>query len=752
MEQEITRRHLLRTTAAVSLAAGGFATSTTAQGADTGAWRGYGNDELNTGFSEGVNVSGSSVSQRWTLNTSDPATSGISSQNGTVYFTDASGRAYQVTADGQTAIFDRGTQAGAADESLPTSTPAIDSDRIYIGGLSQQVFAIDIDGNEQWAYNTDAAIRSSPVYDSNHVYAATIDGDITCIDAESGSEVWVFATDGTIYSSPLLLDGSVFICAENGSVFAIEIDSGEGDQIISLEESVAASPVSDGDLIYIATEEGTISAIGSSAEWEESIGDPVTATPAVSNETLYVATEGGNLIAIDTENGSTQWQVTIGSSIENPVAVAGETVVVGTENGRIYGIDTEESEIDWEYTVGTTISAPVSAADDTIYVGSTDGQVLALQTDTEIIADLADAVASGDTGEARTVVDDHVPRTAQLIAGLGLAGIASYLTYGKFQHGMSSTATSEEEEKFKPTTLSGDANPISPAPTETATELDISDASYDDFERLESLGSGGTADVYKARYKNGSGDLVAIKIPRSLDAATVDTSIFDDFVDEAEVWDEIGDHKRIVSIYTWGDTPLPWIAIEYMDAGDLTQQNLTHTEIFSELEGLAEGLHHAHRHGVTHADIKPENILYKNTDDGSIGKLTDWGFANKLLEHSMSVQGFTPSYSAPEQFEPEEYGGTDERTDIYQLGVVAYELLTGELPYEGTSHGESVMAVLNEEPRVPSEVNSELDGPIDTVLLKALAKEKSERYETALHFRDDLRRAYDMVVDEKETA
>jgi len=750
MKKEITRRKLLRNTAAASVAAGGFATSTAAQERDNGSWLGYGKDQLNTGFNESNNVSGSSASEQWTLNTSDAATSAIASQDGTVYFTDESGRAYQVTADGQTETFDRGAQAGAADQSLPTPTPAIDSDQIYIGGLSQQVFAIDTDGDEQWTYETDAAVRSSPVYDSDQVYVATVDGDIVCLDSSSGSDEWIFDVEEEVYTTPVLLDGSVYVCTENGVVFAIETDSGDGDEITTVDGSVVASPVSDGDSVYVIDDEGTIAAIGPSVEWEESINDTVTATPAISDETLYVATEEGEVLAIDTETQNTEWQVTVDGGVETALAVAGETVVVGTQNGLVYGIDTDAEEVEWEYTVGTTISTPVSVADDAIYVGSTDGQVVSLQTDSEILTSLADAAASGDVDGAREVVDDNVPQEVQMLAGVSVAGIASYLTLGRLRKRRGSDTADEDTESFEPTTLSGDASPIGPESTETAAEPNITDASYDDFERLESLGSGGTADVYKARYKNGSEDLVAIKVPRSSDASTIDTSAFDDFLTEAEVWNEIDDHERIVSVHTWGDTPLPWIAIEYMDAGDLAHQDFTYAEIFRELEGLAEGLHHAHRHGVTHADIKPENILYKSTDNGVIGKLTDWGFANKLLEHSMSVKGFTPSYSAPEQFEPKKYGGTDERTDIYQLGVVAYELFTGELPYDGTSHGESVMAVLNDEPRIPSEVNTELEGPIDTVLLKALSKEKRDRYETALHFRDDLRRAYDMVVDKEK--
>jgi serine/threonine protein kinase len=271
----------------------------------------------------------------------------------------------------------------------------------------------------------------------------------------------------------------------------------------------------------------------------------------------------------------------------------------------------------------------------------------------------------------------------------------------------------------------------------------FADASYEDFEQIERIGSGGNADVYKARYREDS-TVVALKVPRISDEETVDTSTFSEFVNEAEVWSGIDAHGRIVSVYAWGDQPLPWIAVEYMDEGTLGAQSLGTDQVYAELEGFCEALHHAHRQGVTHTDIKPENILYKKVNGDPFGKFTDWGLANELLEHSTSVAGFTPDYSAPEQLEPEEYGGTDEQTDIYQLGVVAYELFTGELPYEGgSSQGASVMAVLNDEPKKPSEINPGLDEGLDDVLLKVLSKEKENRYETALHFRDDLRRAYD---------
>jgi serine/threonine-protein kinase len=181
-----------------------------------------------------------------------------------------------------------------------------------------------------------------------------------------------------------------------------------------------------------------------------------------------------------------------------------------------------------------------------------------------------------------------------------------------------------------------------------------------------------------------------------------------------------------------------------MEGGNLDTVlgNLDQEEIFVHLEDVCEAVHHAHRQGITHTDLKPENILFTEMDGQRVAKVADWGLAMVLLEHSKSVEGLTPAYSAPEQIDPEAYGGTDDRTDIYQLGVVAYEAFTGRLPFEYDTSSATINAVLNEKPAAPTEYNSNLPESIDTAILAALSKEKGERYETVLHFRDSLRRVY----------
>jgi Serine/threonine protein kinase len=120
--------------------------------------------------------------------------------------------------------------------------------------------------------------------------------------------------------------------------------------------------------------------------------------------------------------------------------------------------------------------------------------------------------------------------------------------------------------------------------------------------------------------------------------------------------------------------------------------------------------------------------------------VADWGLSKHLLEHSKSVEGVTPHYAAPEQYEPE-YGSADDISDIYQLGAVFYELFTGQPPFEGRP-----MAVMNratsEQPTPPSDL-ADVPDALDDILLTALATEKNDRYETVVNLRNDLQDLFD---------
>ncbi|WP_251330185.1 serine/threonine-protein kinase [Haloplanus pelagicus] len=267
---------------------------------------------------------------------------------------------------------------------------------------------------------------------------------------------------------------------------------------------------------------------------------------------------------------------------------------------------------------------------------------------------------------------------------------------------------------------------------------------FEDFEQLDRIGAGGTADVYRASLNDGQERRVALKMPRVADHGTVDASFFDSFVEEASIWDRIDDHDNTVSVLDWGTEPYPWIAMEYMDAGHLGDRAaaLNQEERVAAFRDVCDAVFHAHRHGITHGDLKPENVLFTRSSGTLVPKVGDWGLAKVLLEHSRSPEGLTMAYSAPEQLDPDAHGPVDDRTDVYQLSAVAYELFTGAPPFDASGTGELVHRILNDTPPPPS-TRADVPAALDDAVLQGLAKEREERYESVLYLRDAVEAAMD---------
>jgi serine/threonine protein kinase len=219
---------------------------------------------------------------------------------------------------------------------------------------------------------------------------------------------------------------------------------------------------------------------------------------------------------------------------------------------------------------------------------------------------------------------------------------------------------------------------------------------------------------------------------------------------EAETWDKLDDHDYIVDVVDYGGEPTPWIAMEYMDGGHLGERSgeMELTQALWTALSVTRGVRHAHRRGVAHLDLKPENVLFRTVEDAwDVPKVADWGLSKHLLEHSKSVTGITPQYAAPEQFD-EEYGPTDDITDIYQLGAVFYELFTGQPSFRGTPK-KVMRAVLDDKPTPPSEV-ADVPRELDEILLKALAKEKDSRYDDIVYLRDNIEKLYKILNNQRK--
>jgi len=244
------------------------------------------------------------------------------------------------------------------------------------------------------------------------------------------------------------------------------------------------------------------------------------------------------------------------------------------------------------------------------------------------------------------------------------------------------------------------------------------------------VGRGGIAWVFSAIRKTDSVK-VAVKIPISFDEITGKC-----FLNEIAAWETLR-HPNIVEVSAVNILPVPYVEMEFVpNSLEALKKPMPVWKAVHLITGVADGLRYAHEHGFIHRDIKPHNILL--TED-VVPKITDWGMSKVLAADvkKSSVAGFSLSYAAPEQVSPSEFGRTDERTDIYQLGVVFYELLTGSIPFGGESIVEVGNAILREQPILPSEYNPDAEA-VEKIIMKCLEKNPAHRYQSAAELLDAL--------------
>lgn len=277
---------------------------------------------------------------------------------------------------------------------------------------------------------------------------------------------------------------------------------------------------------------------------------------------------------------------------------------------------------------------------------------------------------------------------------------------------------------------------------------------------LEEIARGGMGIVFRARERD-LGRVVALKLLRGAEWASGDS--LERFRTEARAAASLV-HPHIVPIYAFGDDGGNWyIAMRLIEGGSLaswvrqraaenaggpkasdriqsSEKPAVHREAAVILKKVAEAMHHAHQHGVLHRDLKPENVLL---DAAGEPFLTDFGLArlaeaDSRLTRSQTSLG-TPAYVAPEVAR----GGSGEATvlsDVYGLGAILYELLTGRPPFEGATPLEVLRRVTDTEVRRPSAFFRKVDRDLETICLKAITKEPAGRYSSCAALAEDLGR------------
>lgn len=265
------------------------------------------------------------------------------------------------------------------------------------------------------------------------------------------------------------------------------------------------------------------------------------------------------------------------------------------------------------------------------------------------------------------------------------------------------------------------------------------------YELLERLGGGGMAVVYKAR-DTFLDRMVTVKILRSEYAS--DEAFVTRFRKEAQAVARLS-HPNIVNIHDVGtEDDIHYLVMEYVDGEDLktiirNKAPFSPDQAVPIIRQVCDALSHAHKNNIVHRDVKPHNILI--TRDGR-AKLTDFGIARETsaatLTYTDTVMG-SVHYLSPEQARGEAAGP---RSDIYSLGIVAYELLTGKLPFTGDTPIGVAMKHVQEDPSPLQEINPSLPAPLSSAVTRALEKNPANRFQSA----EEMARVLDTALNRRE--
>ena len=259
---------------------------------------------------------------------------------------------------------------------------------------------------------------------------------------------------------------------------------------------------------------------------------------------------------------------------------------------------------------------------------------------------------------------------------------------------------------------------------------------FGDYELIEEIAHGGMGIVYKARQAS-LNRLVALKMV--LAGSFASSREVQRFRAEAESAANL-DHPHIVPIYEVGEHDgQQYFSMKFVEGTSLARHPRAdaRTEVAALLD-VARAVHHAHQHGVLHRDLKPSNVL---VDPQGTRFVTDFGLAKRLSDVGGSLTETGQLLGTPRYMSPEQAAGRKDLTvaaDVYSLGVILYERLTGQTPFPGENVLTLLRQVRESEPPRPSTIRPGLDRDLETVVLKCLDKEPSRRYPSAEALADDL--------------
>jgi serine/threonine protein kinase len=260
----------------------------------------------------------------------------------------------------------------------------------------------------------------------------------------------------------------------------------------------------------------------------------------------------------------------------------------------------------------------------------------------------------------------------------------------------------------------------------------------DQYELMELLARSGMASIFKAKDTR-SGQAVALKVPHMQFES--DIAFYQRFEREEKIGQKL-EHPNIVRVLQPEHKSRMYLVMEYAEGRSLraimsARKRLPVAEALDIARQVCKALVYMHEHGIVHRDLKPENLLV--TEDGHV-KLLDFGIAMDEAARRLTWAGLSATIGTPDYMSPEQVRGRrgDARTDVYALGTLLYEMITGELPHRGANAHAVMRAKMDEDPRPPREVLPDIDPNIEEIILRAIERSPRERYASATEMLGDL--------------
>ncbi len=261
----------------------------------------------------------------------------------------------------------------------------------------------------------------------------------------------------------------------------------------------------------------------------------------------------------------------------------------------------------------------------------------------------------------------------------------------------------------------------------------------DQYDLTELLARSGMASIFKAIDRE-SGQAVALKVPYMQFEADV---VFHERFEREERIGQRLEHPYIIKVFTPKEKSRMYIAMEFAEGRSLRaimndKRPMPTDQALDIARQLCEALVYLHGQGIVHRDLKPENILI--LPDGHI-KLLDFGIALDEAARRLTWFGLSSTIGTPDYMAPEQVGGRrgDVRTDVYAVGTILYEMLTGELPYSGTNAHSLMRSKQNDDPRPPRQLVASISPEIEEIILHAIERSPRYRYDSAKDMLDEVR-------------